>query len=127
MPALNILIVDSRISFSKAARQYLLRKKNIDQIEVSAEPLEALTLARKLKPDLILVELEQLKNVEPFFCQQLKAEAPGAIVVGLTLFNSSLFYSNPFKDQGLDSVVSREDFADSILQVIRSIYDEQLA
>lgn len=126
MPDLNLLIVDSSDDFSKAARRFLMQNDNIKQIEKSGEAQEALGMAAKLKPDLILIELKLLKKAGSSYCQQLKKEAPGAIIIGLTMFNSSLIYSDPLPGRDIDAIVSREHFADNIAQVIRSLLNENI-
>lgn len=126
MPGLSILIVDASDDFSKAAQRFLMRNGNIKQIEITAEIQEAIDMAAKLKPSLILMDLELLKKAGPSFCQQLKKEAPGAIIIGLTMFNNSFIYSEPLENRAIDTLVSRECFANNIVQIIRSLLSENL-
>lgn len=126
MPGLSILIVDASDDFSKAAQRFLMRNDNFKQIERTAEITEAMDMAAKLKPSLILMDLELLKKAGPSYCQQLKKEAPGAIIIGLTMFNNSFIYSDPLENRAIDTLVSREYFANNIVPIIRSLLSENL-
>ena len=126
MLAFRLLIIDSSKNFSKAAQQFLLRKNVVNHIDITGEVQDAKSMARRLKPDLILIELELLKKVDPSFCHQLKLETPGAIIIGLTLFKCQLFCPGPFESYGIDSIISREHFADDIKQLMRDLTYENM-
>lgn len=125
MPAFSLLLVDTNREFSKAARRYLARRKEIKAVEIAGSIQEALEMAEMLKPDLVLIELQIVESLDPTLCRSLKAAAPGTIIVGLTLFCSGLHHPGPWS-RGVDGIISKEHFAESLLQFVRSINTEEL-
>jgi CheY-like chemotaxis protein len=120
MPALSILIIDSSKTFSKAAQFYLLRKTQVEAVEIALEANYALQIAGRLQPDIILIDIKILTEsyVGQQLCAQFKRQAPGAIIMILTLFGGNLQYPDFPEIDLISGFIAKEYFAETILPLV---------
>lgn len=99
----------------------MLKNSIIKNIETCNKTQEALEIAGRLKPDLILIELKLLHKVDTVFYQKLRAKVPGVIIIGLTLYTYRFNNYDPSENKEIDAIISRNNFADDIIQVVHSL------
>jgi len=128
MPALSLLIFDSSKTFSKAAQFYLLRKAQVKAVEIALEANYALQIAGLLKTDMVLVDIKILTEgyVGQSLCAQFKRQAPGAIILVLTLFGGSLQYPDFPEIDLISGFIAKEYFADTIFPLISACCREKM-
>lgn len=124
MPAISILIIDSNSTFSKAAKFYLSHRPEIEAVETTTDAQNALQVAGRLKPGMILIDVKLLitDGICLKLCEKLKQQAPGAVIMVLTLFEDSLQYSGFPEIDLISGFISKEYFADTLIPLISSYY-----
>lgn len=85
MEIIRILLVDDHILFRKAVASLISSRPNLKIVGEAADGIEALTLARQTRPDVVLmdVDMPNLDGLETV--KLLKEEMPNVAVVMLTV------------------------------------------
>lgn len=85
---INILIVDDHRIFRQGLSALFAVQNNIKVIGEAADGHAAISMARKLKPDIVLMDINMpiLNGIEA--TRQLKAEIPGINVIALSMHSS---------------------------------------
>ncbi|MGE5689145.1 MAG: response regulator [Pseudomonadota bacterium] len=83
-PRIRVLLVDDSAEFAETARAVLAADDRIEVVGVAGDGAQGVSLAERLQPDLVLmdVEMPRVDGVEA--TRALRARCPGARVVMLT-------------------------------------------
>lgn len=120
MRKLNILLVDDNPNFLKAAREVLAVLPGVAGVECAASGEEALALAGRSRPDLVLTDLVMPAMSGFEVIRNLRAhETPPRIVV-LTLHEGAE-YRAAARRSGADSLVPKHEFGAHIPALIASL------
>ncbi len=85
--AIRCLIVDDNQRFAQTARE-LLQEDGIDVLAVAGGSEEAVRLARELRPDLALVDIDLGEESGLDVARRLRAEEPGALADAVILIST---------------------------------------
>jgi CheY-like chemotaxis protein len=85
--AIRCLIVDDNRRFAQTARE-LLQEDGIDVLAVAGGGEEAVRLARKLRPDLALVDIDLDGESGLDVARRLRADEPGALADAVILIST---------------------------------------
>ena len=85
--AIRCLIVDDNQRFAQTARE-LLQEDGIDVLAVAGGGEEAVRLARKLRPDLALVDIDLDGESGLDVARRLRADEPGALADAVILIST---------------------------------------
>lgn len=124
-PAARILIVDDHPIFRAGARMLLERDPQLAVIGETASDQEALALAAREQPDLVLLDLD-LGGVDGLdILEQLQAAAPKTRIVVLTGIRGSELPVRALR-LGAKGFVPKAQSADLLLRAIRRVRDGEL-
>lgn len=87
MQSTRVLIVDDDARFRKRVREFLASEATVEIIGEACDGQEAIRKARKLRPDLVLVDIRMpgMNGLE--VTRHLKAEMPAVTIIVLTIFD----------------------------------------
>ncbi|MGO9891989.1 MAG: response regulator [Solirubrobacteraceae bacterium] len=85
--AIRCLIVDDNQRFAQTARE-LLQEDGIDVLAVAGGSEEAVRLARELRPDLALVDIDLGEESGLDVARRLRADEPGALADAVILIST---------------------------------------
>lgn len=125
MRILKILLVDDNRAFLKSASEFLSKYANVEIVGRATSGAEGVRLARAVAPDLVFLDLAMpgMNGIE--VAQRLKASPAPPHVVILTL-QKGLAYRAAALEAGADGFIPKDDFADSIPQLLQSLGKQEL-
>ncbi len=87
-PAIQILVVDDQPAIRRGLRMWLALEPDLTVVGEAANGLEALRLADRLRPDVIVMDVEMPHMDGLAATEALRTIAPGAAVVILSLYDN---------------------------------------
>lgn len=120
---LKILLVDDHLIFRRGVASILTSTKATGQIELIGEASdghEAIEQARKLKPDLVLMDIHMPRMDGIQAARQIKAELPGVKIVMLTVSDDDQDLFNAIKS-GADGYLLKNLSSNELLEALKSI------
>jgi CheY-like chemotaxis protein len=116
----RVLLVDDHAMVRQGLRSILDGYPNLDIIAEAGDGEEAVTLARLLKPDLVVmdVNMPRLDGIEA--TKRIREELPGTYVVGLSV-NEADHIVKSMKAAGASAFLTKESAADHLYETIGSV------
>ncbi len=116
----RVLLVDDHAMVRQGLRSILDGYANLHIIAEAGDGEEAITLARLLKPDLIVmdVNMPRLDGIEA--TRRIREELPGTYVVGLSV-NEAEHVVKSMKDAGASAFLTKESAADHLYETIGTV------
>lgn len=116
----RVLLVDDHAMVRQGLRSILDGYPNLDIIAEAGDGEEAVTLARLLKPDLIVmdVNMPRLDGIEA--TRRIREELPGTYVVGLSV-NEADHIVKSMKAAGASAFLTKESAADHLYETIGTV------
>jgi PAS domain S-box-containing protein len=116
----RVLLVDDHAMVRQGLRSILDGYPNLDIIAEAGDGEEAITLARLLKPDLIVmdVNMPRLDGIEA--TRRIREELPGTYVVGLSV-NEAEHIVKSMKTAGASAFLTKESAADHLYETIGTV------
>lgn len=113
----RVLLVDDHAMVRQGLRSILDGYPNLHIIAEAGDGEEAITLARLLKPDLIVmdVNMPRLDGIEA--TKRIREELPGTYVVGLSV-NEAEHVVKSMRDAGASAFLTKESAADHLYETI---------
>ena len=113
----RVLLVDDHAMVRQGLRSILDGYANLHIIAEAGDGEEAITLARLLKPDLIVmdVNMPRLDGIEA--TKRIREELPGTYVVGLSV-NEAEHVVKSMRDAGASAFLTKESAADHLYETI---------
>jgi DNA-binding NarL/FixJ family response regulator len=89
MPTIRILLADDHAVVRDGIRRLLERQPDLEVIGAAADGVEAVEQARRLQPDVVImdVSMPRLTGIEA--TQRIKEQDPGIRVIGLSMHQTS--------------------------------------
>lgn len=116
----RVLIVDDAPAVRESLRWLLENEPGLTVVGDASTGSEAIQMAVKLKPDLVILDIE-LPDMDGFtVTRQLKGEPNPSLVVLLSMHNDAL-YRKRGMDAGCDAYVGKEMGWNGLLMVLRKI------
>ncbi len=122
MKTKRILIVDDSALFRNHVREMLAEEPDLKIVGEAGNGKEAIEIVRKLKPDLVLMDIRMplMNGIE--VVHQLKKEMPEVKAIILTIHNL-LEYRKAAKKSGADGFVLKVSMDGELVPAIRDIFD----
>jgi PAS domain S-box-containing protein len=116
----RVLLVDDHAMVRQGLRSILDGYPNLDIIAEAGDGEEAITLARLLKPDLIVmdVNMPRLDGIEA--TRRIREELPGTYVVGLSV-NEAEHIVKSMQAAGASAFLTKESAADHLYETIGTV------
>jgi two-component system response regulator NreC len=120
MAKTRVLLVDDHAVVRMGVRALLQGEADFDTVGEAASGREAIQEARRLKPDIVIMDitLPDINGLEAM--AQIKAEAPDARVVVLTMHEDKDFFFRALQAGAAGYVVKGGD-SDNILAALRAV------
>ena len=108
MKRITVLLAEDHEIFREGLQQLLLAEKDIEVVGVAATGRDAVTLAKKFRPDVIVMDIRmpEMDGIEA--TRLILSELPGVIVVGITAFSDQGFRS-AMLDAGAADLLDKAD------------------
>lgn len=121
MHTIRTLLVDDSLEFLEATRAFLAFEPTIDVVGCVSQGLQVLDEVRKLKPDLVLLDLamSDLNGIEVLRRIKTMAESPRVVI--LTLFDSPE-YENQSMRMGAAGFVSKANLGVQLMPTIHALF-----
>ena len=116
----RVLLVDDHAMVRQGLRSILDGYPNLDIIAEAGDGEEAITLARLLKPDLIVmdVNMPRLDGIEA--TRRIREELPSTYVIGLSV-NEAEHIVKSMKAAGAAAFLTKESAADHLYETIGAV------
>jgi CheY-like chemotaxis protein len=118
--AVRVLLVDDHAMVRQGLRSILDGYPNLDIIAEAGDGEEAITLARLLKPDLVVmdVNMPRLDGIEA--TRRIREELPSTYVVGLSV-NEAEHIVKSMRAAGASAFLTKESAADHLYETIGAV------
>jgi DNA-binding NarL/FixJ family response regulator len=120
MDTIRILLVDDNLMFLEIARDFLQMQAELIVVGTAHDGQEALAQAEKLKPDVILLDLNMpgLSGLDAI--PKLLQVAPQAKIIALTMMNLDAYQPIALA-AGANGFVAKPDMGGDLIQTIRRV------
>ena len=115
---LKILLVDNNQLFLSAVRNLLDLMPEVDIVGEGHDGIEALSKAKELEPDLILLDIAMPKMTGLDVALHMQAWTLAPDILFLTM-HDDVFYQDAARDLGAVGVVGKTDLVADLLPIIR--------
>ncbi|HET6615580.1 MAG TPA: response regulator transcription factor [Dehalococcoidia bacterium] len=116
---IRILLADDQPTVRKGLRMRLGLEPGLDIVGEAADGASAVSLARDLAPDIVLMDVEMPGLDGISATEQLKAEAPGCSVIVLTIHDDAQTRERA-RLAGAAAFVAKQEIDRSLLDAIKS-------
>lgn len=120
MKTLSILLVDDNATFLRVATNYLEHNANVSVIGCANGGKEALTQAHKLRPDLVVIDLDMPDLPGLQVMPLLRNSLPGVGIIALTFFESE-YYRKAALAAGANDFVAKANLEKELLPAIQRL------
>jgi DNA-binding NarL/FixJ family response regulator len=121
MSAIRVLLVDDSPDFLDAAAQFLHGQPGLEVVGRVLSAVEALELIPRLRPHLVLLDLNMPHTDGLAAARQIKARADAPRVVLLSLHDSSIFRLAA-QAVGVDGFVGKTELGQELLPLIDTLF-----
>ncbi len=122
---IKALIIDNHPLFIVGLSSLLEKTANINIIGTADNYSDALEIAEKEKPSLVLTEIRLGKENGLDFIKKLKSITPGAVILIISLLDER-FYSERILRLGARGYVSKTESADTIMEAINTVLNKKV-
>lgn len=118
VPPIRVLVVDDAAFFREVVISCLSDEPDIEVAGEAADGESAVTQARRLRPDVVLMDINMpgISGVEA--TRRIRAEWPDIAIIGLSMHGDSDM-ARPMHDAGARKYLSKSGDTESLLRAIR--------
>ena len=120
MEPLRILLADDHLLFRKGLAQLLAGQPDFEIAGEAADGLEAVELARRLKPDLVLMDINMPRCNGFEATRRIKAQTPEVQVVMLTVSDDEVDLADAVRS-GADGYLLKDLQPETLFQQLRGL------
>jgi two-component system response regulator NreC len=121
MAAIRILIVDDHDVVRSGVRQILAAVKEFVVVGEAGDPVQALDLAKRLAPDVVMVDISMPGGNGLELVRQLRRQQPQAAAVILTLYDKDIYVHQALEAGAFGYILKGAPAAD-IVSAVRSAW-----
>ena len=121
MAAIRILIVDDHAVVRSGVRQILSAVKEFVVVGEAGDPVQALSLAKTLAPDVVMVDISMPGGNGLELVRQLRRQQPQAVAVILTLYDKDIYVHQALEAGAFGYILKGAPAAD-IVSAVRSAW-----
>ena len=123
--SIRVLLADDHQIMRDGLSELINAKENIDVMELAANGREAVELALKLRPDVILMDVSMpiLDGIEA--TRQIKASCPEIHVIGLTMHKDPEVHK-AMRDAGACLCLLKSGSPDKLIATVRSLFSDPM-
>ena len=121
MPAIRILIVDDHAVVRSGVRQILSAVEEFAVVGEAGDPVQALDLAKRLAPDVVMVDISMPGGNGLELVRQLRRQQPQAVAVILTLYDKDIYVHQALEAGAFGYILKGAPAAD-IVSAVRSAW-----
>jgi DNA-binding NarL/FixJ family response regulator len=119
MKIIKTLIVDDDPEFRRFLREFLSDQPGLEIVGEAADGKQALEKVKKIKPDLVLLDI-RMPRIDGFTAlDMLKRKYPQVRIIILTIFDD-LEYQDSVKKSGSDGYVVKSNLVKDLMPAIRA-------
>lgn len=118
MFACRVLVVDDNPLFARVVLRLLAQWPGVEVVGTAACAEEARALAATLAPDVILLDVNLPGTTGLEVLPELRAAAPGARVIVMTLHDQLLYQSQAFA-RGAEAFISKSEAMEQLPEALR--------
>ena len=124
MKNIRVLIVDDHILIREGLRKILSLEAEIEVIAEAADGQEAIDLARKLSPDVILLDINMPKVNGITACRIIKEENPQIGIIALTIHDQQEYLFEMIRS-GISGYTLKDVCPEQLIKTIHGVADGQ--
>ena len=122
MPIMKVLIVDDNAKFRKTAIKVLSDKQDIEVIGEATEGKEAISRAKELKPDIVLMDIRMPVMNGLTATRKLKQIMPEVKIIFLTIYDIDE-YREAAKENGASGFLLKKFMRSELSKTIREVLE----
>jgi DNA-binding NarL/FixJ family response regulator len=121
LESIKVLLADDHAVVRQGTRELLDREEGVDVIAEASDGKEAVQLAIKERPDVVVMDfaMPKLNGIEA--TRQIKAVAPGIAILVLTAYDSDQ-YIFAFLEAGAAGYLLKDVQVDELVEAIRAVH-----
>ena len=117
MRALRVLIADDNDGFRRVLGLYLAEQEGVEIVGEATEGVNAIALAEKLKPDLVLMDLE-MPDADGFEAtREVKLRSPNTTVIILSMHGGDAYRKNAWR-HAADGFIDKAEMKEDLLAIL---------
>lgn len=117
MPSTKVLLADDNEEFRCLLTSFLGSHNGVDIVGEAGDGLEAVRETERLKPDLVLMDLEMPVKDGFEATREIKRRMPKIRVVILSVYGSEV-YRRAARDFGADGFIDKNNMKDALLALL---------
>lgn len=119
---IKLMIADDHTLFREGMKSLLRNEKDIDLVGTASNGADAVTIAEKLKPDVVLMDLSMPDMNGITATKKIMAQLPKTRVIILSMYNDRCLIASTFKAGGR-AYLLKESTPETVIETIRSVMD----
>ena len=119
-PAIRILIADDHPLVREGLAAVLEHESDLEVVGQAGDGIEAVALARRLAPDVILMDLQMPRMDGVAAIKQIKQEAPAIAVIILTTYDTDDYIFHGI-EAGARGYLLKDSSPDEVVRAIRAV------
>jgi DNA-binding NarL/FixJ family response regulator len=121
----RILLVDDHVMFREGVKLLLERESQFEVVAEAADPKEALALAAREQPDIVLLDLDLAGYNGMDIVEALQASAPRSSIIVLTGMRDAELQTRALR-AGAKGFVQKDQNGELVLRAIRKVLDGEI-
>jgi len=116
----TVLIVDDHAFFRRTLRQFLERQPDVRVLAEAGAGDEAVELAGRLRPQVVLMDVQMPHLDGVAACRAIKSSAPAVRVILYSAYDSELYRARQ-SDAGADRLLGKQDLFEQAVGAVATL------
>ncbi len=117
-PTINVLLVDDHAMVRQGLRGVVDSYPHLHVVGEASDGIEALEAVRRLKPEVVVMDINmpRMNGIEA--TQRIKAEFPEMAIIGLSVHQATEIFAEAMKKAGICRYLTKDSAAEALCQAI---------